>query len=266
MSPIHSRYSLGDRKADSFNTHKGIQFAMRYALCYYKKRAIFTFIPKNACSTLRLSLALANGIIDNVSQHGFIHRNNHLFSATIREVSECDFSFAILRSPYRRLTSVFIDKFLSKDPLCEKLVGVPRNDKAFGSYTFKKFIIAICNDNKLLLSDPHWLPQANFLLFEKYTQVFRVEDMNYCSRMIKRLVGIDMIDARPLTNHGTDLLKHQAVKNACNMSIDELIAMKKRGIVPDAASFYGHEMNEFVRSAYEEDFCHYENMFGPISA
>jgi hypothetical protein len=265
MAPIHSRYCLGDRKLDSFNTHQGIQFALRNTLCYYRKRAIFTFIPKNACSSLRLTLALANGILSNKEQHGFIHKNNHLFAATIRDISECDFSFVILRSPYRRLTSVFIDKFLKRAPLCEKIVGASRLDEAFGSYTFRDFIHAIYEDKKLLLSDAHWIPQSNFLLFEEYTQVFRVEDMKHCSRMIKKLVGVDFIDARPLTKHGSDSSRIENVECAYKLSVNELIAMKKRGFVPDATNFFNNELSELTRSIYKEDFYHYENIFGPIA-
>ena len=38
-------------------------FAERHALNVYKSNSIYSFIPKNACSTLRLSLAVANGVV-----------------------------------------------------------------------------------------------------------------------------------------------------------------------------------------------------------
>ena len=37
------------------------QVAASHALNIYSSGAIYTFIPKNACSTMRLSLAIANG-------------------------------------------------------------------------------------------------------------------------------------------------------------------------------------------------------------
>ena len=46
----------------------GHQFAARHALNIYKSSSIYSFIPKCACSTMRLSLAKANGLIDDVKK------------------------------------------------------------------------------------------------------------------------------------------------------------------------------------------------------
>ena len=50
-------------------------FSRRFALKHYSSGAVYTYIPKNACSTMRYSLAIANGFIDQNTDPNWIHRN-----------------------------------------------------------------------------------------------------------------------------------------------------------------------------------------------
>jgi hypothetical protein len=88
------------------------QFASRHALSIYGARAIYSFIPKNGCSTLRYTVARANGCIDGPSDINWIHSNNLSFSATLRELLTAQYTFVVLRCPYSRLASVFLDKIV----------------------------------------------------------------------------------------------------------------------------------------------------------
>jgi len=49
------------------------QFAASHALSIYGARAIYTFIPKNGCSTMRLSLGIANGALTGPEDIDWIH-------------------------------------------------------------------------------------------------------------------------------------------------------------------------------------------------
>ena len=72
------RYASADIWALSQNAaHQG---AARYALSLYALDAVYSFIPKNACSTLRYSLALANGVLSGPEQFNWIHTNNPTFA------------------------------------------------------------------------------------------------------------------------------------------------------------------------------------------
>jgi hypothetical protein len=88
------------------------QFAARHALSIYGARAIYSFIPKNGCSTLRFSVACANGCIDGPSDIDWIHSNNLTFSATLHELVTAQYTFTVLRCPYSRLASVYLDKIV----------------------------------------------------------------------------------------------------------------------------------------------------------
>ena len=59
------------------------QLAAGHALRIYHSNAIYSFIPKNACSTMRLSLAIANCCIRDAADFNWIHQNNATFSANL---------------------------------------------------------------------------------------------------------------------------------------------------------------------------------------
>lgn len=72
----------------SLSTNFQHTFAARHALLHWPSGAVATFIPKNACSTLRLSLAVANGVSPMLlSMPGFtrtIRRSLHLIATLSR--------------------------------------------------------------------------------------------------------------------------------------------------------------------------------------
>ena len=82
-------------------------FSSRYALSIYPIDAIYTFIPKNACSTLRYSIAIANGFLEDISEIEWIHSNNETFISTQREIALAKYTFVVLRCPYTRVASCF---------------------------------------------------------------------------------------------------------------------------------------------------------------
>lgn len=92
------------------------QLAQSHALCIYESDAIYSFIPKNACSTMRLSIARANGCIRKIKDFNWIHKNNSTFSASLSELAKARYSFVFLRDPFSRLVSVYFDKIVSRDP------------------------------------------------------------------------------------------------------------------------------------------------------
>jgi len=81
----------------------------------YQSNALYSYIPKNACSTLRFSVAKANGCISSLEQGHWIHANNTVFNATLAEAIKASYTFVILRCPYRRLASAYLDEFLLYD-------------------------------------------------------------------------------------------------------------------------------------------------------
>ena len=87
--------------------NESYNFSSRYALSIYPIDAICTFIPKNACSSLRYSIAIANGFIKDLNDIKWIHSNNQTFIATQRELALSNYTFVVLRCPFTRIASCF---------------------------------------------------------------------------------------------------------------------------------------------------------------
>ena len=112
--------------------------AASHALKIYKTGAIDTFIPKNACSTMRLSVAIANCCIADASGFEWIHNNNDTFRANLEDLIRATYTFVILRDPFVRLASCFLDKIVPR--------LVPRSDCGScysGSWTLTPSLLPI---------------------------------------------------------------------------------------------------------------------------
>src|SRR5689334_7241658 len=104
MPPPHRRLLRYTRdNLQTLDANAAHQFAARYALSLHNCDPVYSFIPKNACSTMRYTIALANGAIVGPADFNWIHANNPTFRASLRELATAKYTFAILRDPYLRL-------------------------------------------------------------------------------------------------------------------------------------------------------------------
>ena len=62
------------------------EFARKHTLIHLKSNSICTWIPKNSCSSLRYSMAVANGAISGIGDIEWIHKNNYSFNASNKEL------------------------------------------------------------------------------------------------------------------------------------------------------------------------------------
>jgi hypothetical protein len=61
-------FNFSANSFNNLNQNGQYQFCMNYAMQVFKSNAIYSLIPKNGCSTLRLSVAIANGCINGIEQ------------------------------------------------------------------------------------------------------------------------------------------------------------------------------------------------------
>ena len=64
-------------------------FSLEHSLSIYPLDAVYTFIPKNACSTLRYSIAIANGFLGDISDIDWIHQNKPNFYVDAKRGCPC---------------------------------------------------------------------------------------------------------------------------------------------------------------------------------
>jgi len=238
------------------------QFAAGFALRIFHSNSIYSFIPKNACSTLRVSLALANGCISSPKDFNWIHQNNATFSADLASLILADYTFVILRCPYARLASAYFDKIVDKTQEAWMLYEALKRKTEIDQISFKFFLKAISHPT-LLNSNIHWRPQTDFLVYSSYDDYFNLENFSQAVPIIEQQCGIKVIDARPLTRHGSDRFVTLDDGNYYGDCLpEEIRALKVAGKLPSPQSLYDEEGVALVKKLYKKDIALYQELFG----
>ena len=254
------RYSR--QSYDSLKANRRHQFAQRHALNIYATDAVYSFIPKNACSTMRTSLAIANGCIRDVSDFNWIHQNNDTFTASLSDLAKARYTFTLLRCPFSRLLSVYLDKFLNRNPVAWRYIDLHKRSIDFEDITFEFFVRSMCRKH-IRNGDIHWAPQISFLVYENYDDYFAFEEFPRLVKALHSKIGLDVVDARPLTKHGRGGYRRLARNAPFRRSPTELFEAKQAGFLPTIRSMYSDELVDCVSRAYKSDLALYRKKLGP---
>lgn len=229
------------------------QFSAGYALSIYKINGIYTFIPKNACSTLRFSVAVANGFLSDIKDVNWIHYNNGTFKSSQQEIANAKYTFVVLRCPFKRLVSCFFEKFVDGR---FKLNGKDGSPLDTNFTEFIDFIKASKNEEM----DEHWRPQVDFLHYEEYDNYFCLEEFPKAIKSLNKR-GLEVIDTRKSLGHDKSrLLSQEGEFSSTNIS--ELKKMKENGYAPLTRCFYTPKTYEIIEQKYREDIKLYKQYFG----
>ncbi|WP_341938850.1 sulfotransferase family 2 domain-containing protein [Marinimicrobium sp. C2-29] len=228
------------------------QFAQSHALSLYRSRAIYSFIPKNACSTLRYSLAIHNGCLERGGDINWIHANNGTFRTDLAAAITAEYTFVVLRCPLRRLASVFLDKFVGKDGPAWLFYEMTGRAVSLDDVTFRYFVESLSSNN-VLGGEIHWKPQVDFLLYKEYTDVFSVERFSEAVNILNEKLNFEVHDARPLTRHGLDQYTSITEGTWADVPIKELYQLKVNGQIPAPECMYSARLYKSVCSIYSQD-------------
>lgn len=236
------------------------QLAAQHALRVFHSRSIYSFIPKNACSTMRVSLAIENGCIPDADHIGWIHDNNATFSADLESLLSAEYTFVILRSPFTRLASTYLDKITGRWPDMWGLLSVEGYAVDPEDLTFRKFVEMICRPG-FLRANIHWRPQVDFLVYEEYDDYVRYEDFASSKERIERRAGIRIVDARDRTRHGNDRYRLVHDHPFCDATPHEIRSIRREGMSPSHESLYDDAIRAVVGQHFAEDLKLYETLF-----
>ena len=228
-------------------------FSLSFALSIYPIDAICTYIPKNACSTLRYSIAVANGFLEDINDIEWIHSNNSTFISTQREVALAKYTFVVLRCPFRRVASVFLDKFVDRRLKVQDTTGKKL------SINFLEFLLIIKSQIRTDRNF-HWRNQSDFLHYKKYDDYFALESF---SKSIDSLNdhGFQVHDTREVTKHS--LFNLERVNGDFSKVKDvDINKMKDKGIAPSYKSMFSNAEIELVKEIYSDDINLYKSHFG----
>lgn len=241
--------------------NKKFNFAQQHALELYNKSAICTFIPKNACSTLRYSVALSNGVISGKDGFEWVHSNNRTFNPSLKSILECDYSFVFLRCPFRRIGSFFMDKMLLKSTDALSFMSTLQSNIELEDLSFSDFVDALLKDG-VVASNVHLRPQSDFLLYDEYDDYFSVEKFNKSVSCLKSKIDFHIHDARDISRHGSKgyLILKDGQYHDCK--IKDLIDLKNNGLFPEYKLLFNDEVFSKIKKIYSMDINLYRSKFG----
>lgn len=237
------------------------QFAASHALQLYKANAIYTFIPKNACSTMRLSLAMANGCVSQVEDFNWIHKNNDTFRADLKDLILAAYTFAILRCPYARLASVYLDKIVDRTSEAWIFYDLVDRKIELETLSFTEFVRQL-REPKILTGNIHWRSQVDFLVYQEYDDYFCLEEFAKAKEVLKNKIGLDTIDARSLTKHGTDGFQLIENEDFSFAAPGDIYNLKRAGKCPHPKSLYSDETQSLVSKIFKSDIDFYKQKIG----
>lgn len=238
-------------------------FAKQHTIIHPQSNTVCTWIPKNACSSLRFSFAKANGLIRSKDDIQWIHKNNQSFNADNKELLNADYTFTILRDPFERILSYFLDKIChpNSDNDHDKSYGhAKRLFKTSEDTNFESFIESIHTHPTLILEDIHTTPQCNFLIYENYDDYFSTESMEEAKSRILSKTGIQLEDTRGFngihTSKGLSLSELFGPETTINHIKDNLA----KGLTPKPQNMFTQEMIRKTSLIYLGDIILYESV------
>jgi hypothetical protein len=237
------------------------QFAAAHALQLYRRDAIYTFIPKNGCSSMRLSLAVDNCVIPGPEHAAWIHHNNETFRADLRALATARYTFVILRCPLSRVVSAFLDKICNLTPDAWTFYRLTNRLKEPKDLTFKDFVRALAHQ-PVRKGNVHWRPQVDFLVYEVYDDYFCFEDFPAVTKSLQHRIGLEVLDARGSSRHVLERFDLVDDPAAPNLSASSILGMKNSGKCPSPRSLLDDEAISLLTRFYAADIDLYGKLFG----
>lgn len=227
----------------------------------FGSNAAYTLIPKNGCSTLRLSIAIANGCIAGPDEIDWIHRNNFSFPLTLGEAFRASYTFVVLRCPFERLYSAFMDKIVDSREEAWNLVNETGRRRHPRDLSFRAFVRTIATVARPRM-DIHWRPQIDFLLYEDYDDWFSLGNFAHMETKLAERIDLTLVDSRSRLGHDIGAITKSDVPDAADLSAAELFNSKRAGSLPSIESLYDEEALAEVAHIYHEDIDLYRSRIG----
>ena len=229
-------------------------FSVDHLLLIYSLEAVYSFIPKNACTSLRFSIAVSNGFLKDKSDLPWIHKNNDTFQPSKREAAIAKYTFVVLRCPFTRIVSCFFDQVVFNDFF--DFTDASGNKL---NLSFHDFLQIVKSQNRFDRNE-HWRNQSDFLHYEKYDDYFSLEQFPEAISKLDNK-GLKFFDTRNESKHSLLGLK-KVDGNFSKTNELEIKKMKEGGNIPSYRSMFDEETINLVKEIYSDDIDLYSSKFG----
>ena len=234
-------------------------FALKHSWQIFASNAVYSMIPKNGCSSVRYSIALANGCISGLQDLNWVHNNNNTFACDIKSAFGADYTFTVLRCPFRRAISAYYDKIVSMDVQSWQLHNATGRRVHPHDITFDSFVDLITSQPRGQLNN-HWRHQTDFMLYREYDDVFCVERYTDMTETVRRKIGFEIVDTRAALRHDLASRSSEQVDDpdASSRSAFELLKVMKEGRTIAPRCFLNDGNIDKIANFYAEDIALYE--------
>ncbi|WP_249424050.1 sulfotransferase family 2 domain-containing protein [Nocardioides coralli] len=230
-------------------------FPRRYELAFPTSGLRYTYIPKNGCSTLKLSLGRHEGWLAAGSDPHAISARHRLLGLV--RCRRPEVRFVVLRDPLQRLASAFLDRFskpADHSTQSLKKLGLLSRGQTLGDVTFEQFVEFLLDLPRGRM-DPHWRPQVDFM-YGPYTHYFSFENFDHCLSMLRQR-GVSIHQHRP---HATSRYRPVG-RFVGQLPARELLELRSsRSIAPTAEELVSPRVSSLVTTLYASDYALMENV------
>jgi hypothetical protein len=233
-----------------------------------RHKLLYVPIAKCGCTSLKSMMAELAGVErGDVPEDMGIHFITDKFNTGVqlkdkpmdlaREILASDqyFKFSVIRDPFERLVSAYMEKFVYKRenrhnlshtrPVISAAQGTDDIDLHRG-ISFDDFAHYIVQQDPYDL-DPHWRPQNLYLLgMPHMSQIFRLENIAQLETYLQQKLGVTAELGHVNATRKSDTI----LPEASRLTADTLD--KQGAIHPD--SFLSSQHAESIRQYYQEDF------------
>jgi hypothetical protein len=253
---FHDQSMYSKNMGENFHFH----YALNHCMHIYKSNSIYTYIPKNLCTSLRTTVAIENNFIDfDNNGLNWIDHNSSFFKPTYQDLSKANFTFVILRNPFGRLYSFYCDFITREDKNIDNIMINLLKNK-ISDISFYEFINLLNAD--LIHGNSHWSPQKYFLMYENYDLYVPFEKFVEFKEKIEFYSKINIKDARLLRiSNGSNHFNKVTDTNYFNIKGHKINDLQKMGKIPSIKSMFSDELINLVSRLYKEDIFIYKKQF-----
>ncbi len=274
----NAQLQIGQQEQATISLKKALE---PHYLVSHKHQLIYCNISKNATQLFRTMIVEHSD--DKDKFHQFIKQSNSTVNeyllrndtgVRITDYSYLNapeyFKFVILRNPFERLVSAYIDKFVKNEmpqPFAHPVIkdvhrylGIEPDLRK--GITFNHFIKYLATTKNDMYLDTHWRPQHSFLglgLFKKFDFIGQFENLDLVIEYLENKFGFkiqtqNVSHSKHITRYGN----MNANEKFHNLYPEQLRTLDG---FPKARQLYSPQLEELVRKRYAEDIAIYEQEF-----